>query len=892
MRYDVPRLALALLTRRLPAEWRDFVLGDLEEEFHARCEASPASARRWFWWQAIRCLVAPPPANDAPSHFAPRHLAPHTSHPAPPGDSMIRTLAADLRYAFRTLLRAPSFAVAVIAVLALGIGANAAIFSIVNTVLLRPLPFAEPDRLVRLFHVPPQATFPGMRTFSVSPANFYDWQRDARSFEKMALYRFRAFTLTGNGNAEAVVAGAVGDGFFETVRAKPLLGRVFLPEEDAPSRGHVAVLSNGFWKSHLGGAPDAIGRTLTLDGEAYTVVGIMPAGFSMASWSITKRDMWVPVAYKDADRAVRDNHNDQVIARLKPGVDVTQARAEMNAISERLERDYPKENTGWAATVIPLQELIVGDVRQALIMLLAAVALVLLIACANVGNLLFARTLGRRKELGIRAALGAGRARVFQQLIVEALVLALAGGVAGLVLARVSLAAGAALLADQVPRADEITIDARVMGFALAASLLTGILAGVLPAIRAGRTDLNDALKEGGRSDSGSVGLRTRRLLIVCEVALSVVLLMGAGVMIRSLFALRSVDAGFDPRGVLTMQVSLPETRYKTPAQTTAFFDDALRRIRALPGVTDAAAIDDLPLAGGSQQPIVVDGHAELLPKDQPTVAVRKITPGYLRAMRVPLLRGRDFAADDLRVMLVSRAAAKLLWGDVDPIGRQARLPLQKTPVATVVGVVGDIREAGLGQQPVATVYEYTRERDWGGLAFVIRASVPPLSLAQAATAAIQAIDPDQPVQEVRSMEEVRDETLTSQRFSALLLGLFAAVALTLASVGIYSVLSYIVRGRSREIGIRTALGAKRLDVVRLVVVEGMTPALLGIAAGAVAALGAARLMEKLVFGVSASDPLTLAAVSAALACVALLASLAPAYRASRLDPSEVLRIG
>jgi predicted permease len=361
--------------------------------------------------------------------------------------------------------------------------------------------------------------------------------------------------------------------------------------------------------------------------------------------------------------------------------------------------------------------------------------------------------------------------------------------------------------------------------------------------------------------------------------------------MIRSLLALQHVDAGFDPHNVLTMKVGLPETRYKTPAQTTAFYNDALRRFRALPGVQEAAAIDDLPLTGGSQQPIVVDGHAELLPRDQPTVAVRKITPGYLRAMRVPLLRGRDFAEDDVHVMLVSRAAAKLLWGDIDPIGRQARLPLEsKTVVQTVVGVVGDIREAGLSENPVATVYEFTREHDWSHLALVARTSVPPLTLAQAVTAAVRAIDPEQPVEEIRTMEDVRDDTLTSQRFSALLLGLFASVALALASVGIYSVLSYIVRGRSREIGIRSALGAKRFDVVRLVVVEGMTPALIGVAAGAIAALGAGRLMAKLVYGVSASDPLTMAVVSATLVGVALLASLIPAYRASRLDPSEVLR--
>ena len=803
---------------------------------------------------------------------------------------MLRTLAADLRYAFRVLVRTPSFLIAVVAVLAIGIGANTAIFSIVNAVLLRPLPFDEPGRLVRLFHIPPQSTFPGLKRFSVSPANFYDWKRDARLFERIAIYRFRQFALTGGSNAESVVAGAVGADFFEVVRGRPELGRLFLSEEDAPGRGHVAILSDGFWKSRFGAATDVEGRTLKLDGEAYTIVGVMPASFSVTSWAASARDLWVPLAYTDAERAVRENHNAQVIARLKPGVTVGQAQSEMTVISTRLEHEYPQANAGWGATVIPLQELIVGDIRMSLVMLLGAVALVLLIACANVGNLLFARGLMRRKELAIRSALGAGRGRVFQQLLVESLVLASAGGAAGLFLARVGLRAGAALLAKQLPRADEITIDVRVLLFVAGASILTGILAGALPALRAGRTDLNDALKEGGRHE-GAVGVRTRRLLVVCEVALSVVLLMGAGVMLRSLLALRHVDAGYDPRNVLTMHVSLPETRYSTPAQKSAFFDLALQRIRALPGVEAAGAIDDLPAQGGSVQPIVLEGHAELLPRDQPTVEVRKITPGYLRAMRIPLLRGRDVADRDAEVMLVSRSAAALLWGDADPIGRRVTLPLQsKIVVKEIIGIVGDVKQGELSAAAGAAVYEYTHDRPWGSLSFAVRTTVLPASLAQSAAGIVRAIDPEEPVEDIRTMEAVVDETLTSQRFSALLLGMFAAVALVLASVGIYSVLSYIVRGRSHEIGIRTALGAGTADVVRLVVVEGMTPAIVGIAAGAVAALGSARILEKLVFGVSASDPLTLAAVAGALALVALVASLVPAYRASRLDPLNVLR--
>jgi predicted permease len=869
------------LTYRLSDEWREFILGDLEEEFHIRSGSSPLQARRWFWRQTIRCLASPPTNAE--------RRTPNDQRSNCPGDSIVQTLFSDLRYSVRSLLRAPSFALAVVAVLALGIGANAAIFSIVNAVLLRPLPFDEPDRLVRIFHVPPQSTFPGMKRFAVSAANFYDWQRAAQSFESMVLFRGRQFALTGSGSAERVVAGAVGAEFFQVTHAQPALGRVFLREEDSPGRGHVVILSDKFWRSHLGAAPDAVGRTLTLDGEAYSILGVMPAHFASKAWAITDRDIWVPLAFTDERRAVRDNHNDAVAARLKPGVSLAQAQAELDAISQRLEREYPQANTGWGATVVPLQELIVDNIRTTLVMLLAAVALVLLIACANVGNLLFARGLGRRKELAIRSALGAGRGRVFQQLLTEALVLATAGGAAGLLFARASLTASAALLADQVPRAEEISIDGRVLLFVVGASIVAAMLAGALPALRAGRSSFNDALKEGGRSE-GAVGIRPRRLLIVCEVALSVVLLMGAAVMLRSLSALRNVDAGFDPHNVLTMQVLLP-MRYKTPAQTIAFFDTALQRIRALPGVEAAAAIDNLPVQGGSVQPIVHEGQAELLPRDQLTVAVRKITPGYLETMRVQLLRGRDVADTDTEVLLVSRGAAKLLWRNADPIGRRVTLPLQsKTALKQVIGIVDDVKQGDLSEPPMATVYEYTHERDWRGLSIVLRTTVPPSSLAPATTAALHAIDPEQPIQNIRTMDDVLDQTLTSQRFSAFVLGLFASLAMALASVGIYSVLSYIVRGRRREIGIRTALGARTGDVLRLVIIEGMTPTLIGIVAGAIVAVATATLLRKLVFGVSASDPLTLAAVAGVLALVALIASLVPAYRASRLDPLEVLR--
>ena len=874
---DPPRLAVRLLAIRLTPPWRDYVLGDLQEEFTARARQSPTRARRWFWRQTLRCLVSPPQTRQA--RAATRSL----------GETPMRSILSDLRYAIRVPLRAPSFSLAVIVVLALGIGATTAIFSIINTVLLRPLPFEEPDRLVRLFHVPPQATFPGIRRFPVSAANYYDWEREAASFERMAIYRFRQFVLTGSGQARAVVAVAVGDGLFDIVRVPPALGRRFGPEDDRPG-ARVVIVSDAFWKTHLGGRPDATSATLRLNGESYAIVGVMPPEVTVKSWGATALDLWVPLGYTAEQRAVRENHNAQVIARLRPEVTIAQAEAELQAISARLERAYPAENAGWGATVVSLHELIVGDIRRWLVMLLGAVALVLMIACANVGNLLFARGLARRKELAIRAALGAGRRRVFQQLLIEALVLAVIGGAAGLLVARAAIQAGAALLASQLPRADELAIDSRVLLFALATSMLAGIVAGVLPARRAGRTDLTETLKEGGRGDAAA-GVRTRRALIVAEVALSVVLLMGAGVLLRSLTALRAVDVGIDARNVLTLRLSRPQTPNEDADRSRAFFLSVLDRLRALPGVAKVGAIDDLPTQSGSVQPLVVAGRPELPPNEQPTVEVRQITPGYLQAIGIPLLRGRDVADADRETVLVSASAAKLLWGDAEPIGTRVTLPLvSRDLLRDVVGVVGDVKQGELADAAAPTVYLYTRERPWNTLVVVMRTSVPPLSLVRAAETAVHAIDPEQPLEQVRPMTAVLDATVTSERLSTLLLGLFAALAVVLAAVGIYSVLSHIVRGRMREIGIRAALGASTGAVVRLVVREGMTPALAGIALGVVASLSTAGLLERLVFGVSPTDPLTLAAVVVGLAVVALFASAIPAWRAARLDTLRVLR--
>jgi predicted permease len=799
----------------------------------------------------------------------------------------MQNLLADVRYAARVLRRAPSFAVAVVGVLALGIAASTAIFSLVNAVLLRPLPFDEPEQMVRVFTVTPGDG----RPFDVSPGKFYDWQRDAHSFQSIAIYQccsFNKFALTGATTPREVKGMRVSAGFFDVVRARPALGRVFRPDEDTPGGKHVAVLSDRFWRTELGGDPDVIGRSVKLNDEAYTVVGVLPASASLASWRAMAAELWVPMGLDDAQRGARGNHNREGVARLRSGVTPAQAQAEMDAISRRLADEFPKtDGGGWGATVIPLQDVIVGNSRTMLLMLFGAVGLVLLIACANVGNLLFTRALSRRKEIAIRSALGAERGRVFQQLLTEALLLATAGGALGLLLTYALLGSASTLLASQVPRAEELSIDVRVLLFALGASIVTGLLAGIWPAMRASRSSLNEALSEGGRSE-GAIGVRTRRLLIVCEVALSAVLLIGAGVMLQTLMALRRVDAGFDPNGVLTMAVRLPDTRYPTSAQRSSFFDAALERIRALPGVDAAGTIDDLPFVDGSSQTLALEGRE---PQRHPVaVQVRQITPGYLRAMHIPVLQGRDVATSDEEVLIVSRDAARLYWGTEDPLGRRASLPaLSKTLLRRVVGIAGDVKQRNLIEASTPTVYFYTRER-FGKATFVIRTSVPPATLTQPVVAAIHAVDAQQPVGDIRTFSELLDRQVTPQRFSALLLGVFAGAALLLAAVGIYSVLSYIVRGRSREFGIRTALGARPSDVIRLVLSEGMWPTIIGIAAGTFAAVVSAQAMKSLVFGVSASDPLTFVAVGAVLAVVGLVASLVPAYRALRLDPVKALR--
>jgi len=813
----------------------------------------------------------------------------------------MRDLVADFRYGLRILVRNPGFALAAIVVLALGIGANTAIFSIVNAVLLRPLPYQDASRIMQVWHVPPAKSFPGMTLFSVSPANYLDWQGQNGSFEQMAAYGFDSFNVGGGEHPEAIRGAAVAPGFFSILRVQPVLGRTFSPDEDRPGQGHVVILGHALWRDHFAADPGIVGRNVSLDGQAYTVVGVMPPKVKFPDWA----SLWVPLAWSNEKRAVRGNHNYMVIGRLKPEVSVEQAKADLSAISARLEQQYPEDDKGWGATVLPLREQMVGDVRPALLVLLGAVAFVLLIACANVANLVLAKTLARRKEIAIRTSLGASRAAVLRQILAETLLLSLAGGALGLFLARLSITLIQKFLADRLPSSTEIILDSPVLAFTLFLALFAGILAGLLPAVRFTRTDVGEALKQGqsrGSSDSG--GSNTRGLLVVSEVALSLVLLIGAGLMIRSLLQLSSVQPGFDPNNVLTARLTVPATKFSSPAAQISFYDQVLRQVRATPGVESAGLIDSLPIDGdGSHQPVAVEGQPVVPMADQPEVDVRMISPGYLHAMRIPLLRGRELndadAAGRPPVVFVSESMAKRFWPNENPIGKHITLTFFPGVAREVAGVVGDVKQDSLDQtRPVETLYwplsqiTVPASETWRsfGMSLALRTSADPARAISGVTSAVHQVDPETPVVGVATMEGLISASLSPQRFNVLLLGAFAGLALVLAAVGIYSVLSYSVRRRVREIGIRMALGATPADVLHMVVADGMKPILLGVAIGLATAFALSRVVTSLIYGVRATDPLTFAGVALLLVAVGLFATVLPAYRATRVEPVKALR--
>jgi len=813
----------------------------------------------------------------------------------------METLLQDLRYGTRVLWKSPAYTAVAVIVLALGIGANTAIFSVVNAVLLRPLPFPEAERLVQVWHVPPQKSFPGATEFAVSAANYLDWKERNHSFEQLSIYSFRGFNVTGTDHPEAVQAAQVSADFFATLRQRPIIGRPFMAEDDQPGHGNVVILSSAYWKSHMGADPNVVGRELMLDGEKYSIVGVMDANSHIPSWA----EMWAPMAWTSTERAVRSEHHYMVIGRLKPGVDVKQAQAEMTGISTALELQYPQDDKGWGAVVLPLREQFVRDVRPSLLMLLGAVAFVLLIACANVANLALAKTLGRSKEIAIRSALGASRGRVLQQFLAETVVLALGGGLLGLALAHFGVRLIVAFLGSEIPTFAVVQLDPSVLMFTLAVSVLAGILAGIAPAWRSTRANLNDALKQGlGRTDSASTGSRTRKVLVIAEVSLSLMLLIGAGLLMRSLSMLRTQDPGFDVHNLLTMYLPVAGNRFSKPEQQIAYFDQVVRRVEEVPGVESASMADNLPLSeDGSNQPIVLEGQPAGPLAEQPEVAVRVVSSGYFRDMRIPMLQGRDFGTSDTTqskpVIVISKAMARRFWGNENPIGKRLTMSFFPGVVREVIGVVGDVKLYGLSDVDPSAVLYFPHSQimpdvnaSWHSfdMTLVVRTQTNPGAAAAAVSHAVHEIDSAQPIADVMTMEDVEYKSITPQRFNMLLLASFAGLALLLAAVGIYSVLSYGVRRRVREIGIRMALGARVQDVLRMVVIEGMRPTLVGVGIGLAGALLLGRLLQSLIYGIKTSDPVTFGAVSLLLASVALLACMIPAYRASKVEPMSALR--
>jgi putative ABC transport system permease protein len=801
----------------------------------------------------------------------------------------IETFFQDLRYGLRSLLKKPGFTLTAVIALALGIGANTAIFSVINGVLLRSLSYANPDRIVMLW----ERNVAGTQLQNVvSPGNFLDWQKQSTSFEHVAAVAEQRVNLTGgNGEPEEIKVQFVSQPFFPALGVQPLIGRSFLPEEDRVGNDLV-VLSHQLWQNRFGADPAIIGKRATVSGRQRTVIGVMPPGFHFLDNQVKA---WMPIALDPGInyREVTGRYL-RVVARLKPGVAVQQAQGELTGIAKQLEQALPKYNTGWGVNVVPMHEQVVGEIRPILVVLFAAVAFVLLIACANVANLLLSRAASRQKELALRAALGAGRMRLVRQMLTESVLLALMGGVLGLLLAFWGIQFLIGFGPDNIPRLSEVTLDLRVLGFTVGISLLTGVLFGLIPALQASRPDLNDALKEGSRGSTGGHGRTFRNVFIVAEVSLALVLLIGAGLMIRSFMRLQSVETGFNPENVLTMRLQLPKKKYPEPHQIVDFFKQAQDRIAALPGVQAVGAISYLPLTGlASRDAFRIVGQPAPAPGQEPGVEVRVITPSYFRAMGIPLLKGRLLDERDVkesRVLLINETMAKRYFAGVDPVGKQMEIYWDGSGPDEIVGVVGDIREGALNKEPEPAIYWSHPRVAYSGMALVVRTAGDASRFGAAVQKEIRALDPDQPIADVRTMQQVIAKSISRPRFNTLLLTIFAGVALVLASVGLYGVMNYSATQRTHEVGIRMALGATRADIMRLVVGNGMLLTLIGIGIGVAASLMLTRVMASLLFGITATDVPTFLGVSIVLAGVAFIANYIPARRATRVNPIIALR--
>ena len=808
----------------------------------------------------------------------------------------METLFKDIRYGIRGLLKRPGFTVIALITLALGIGANTAIFSVVNAVLLRPLPFQKPEELVIVWE---DLAFAGFPHNTPAPANYVDWKTQNQSFVDMAASRETSFNLTGDGEPERVSTYAVTANFFPLLGVQPLLGRSFTPDEDRPGGSKAVVLSYGLWQSRYGGDRNILNREILLNGEKHSVVGVMPASFQFFAKDVR---VWVPIALPQEDWANRGGHYLTVVARLKPGVSVTQAQADMNAVMRRISMDHPDETIGGkiGVVVLPVRDEFVGDARGSLIVLLVAVAFVLLIACANVAGLLLARAVGRRKEIALRLALGAGRTRVVRQLLTESLLLAVAAGVLGSLLAYASFTFLQGLVPEQMELATSLKLDVRILVFTIAVSIVTGIIFGLVPALQSANFDLNDALKQSsGRVTSTG---RLRSAMIVFEVALSLVLLVGAGLLIQTLFQLFRQYSVLEPEKILTMRTILPFEKYKEPQQRDNYYQQVLQRVEHLPGVVTAGYSTSIPLAWkGGTSGFYPEGLKAPVQGMAYDANHREVSSNYIKAMNIPLRQGRYFDSRDnvqsLPVAIINETMAREYWPGENALGRRFKLGDPDEPGKQwkeIVGIVADIRQMGIDEPVKAEMYfPYQQITDWPGYMprdLAIRTTGDTSNLAGAVRQIIREVDPDQPVSNVATMAEVLGEEAGQRRMGMIMLVGFASLALLLASLGIYGVLAYFVTQHTNEIGVRQALGASPRNILFLVLKKGMGLTLVGVVIGLVASFALTRLMSSLLFGVTAADPLTFATVPFVLVMVALLACYIPARRATKVDPLVALR--
>jgi putative ABC transport system permease protein len=799
----------------------------------------------------------------------------------------MNSLLKDIRYAMRALLRRPSFTAVAVITLALGIGANTAIFSVVHGVLLAPLPYPEADRLVALR----QANPPAQPDTQIAPGNFLEWQRQNTTFASLAAYRTVSYNRTGDGTPERLLAGRVSFGLFKLLGVQPVLGRDFLAEEDQPGREKVVIVSEGLWARRFGTERNVAGKTLKLDGEEFAVVGVMPAAFRLPDQR--ERELWTPIAFKDNEKTLYQARYVEAIARLKPEVSPAQAQSEMTAIAARLAQEHPDANAGWTITVKPLLDFVVGDVKTVLWVLFGAVALVLLIACANVTNLLLARATTRQKEMAVRAALGAGRARIVRQLATESLLLALLGALAGWPLASWGLRALLATAPADLPRLASVSIDNRALLFTFGVTLLTAFIFGLAPALQVLKFDSNPALK-----DQRTRSVRQQRignLLIASEVALALMLLVGGGLLLRTVWRLNQVDPGFDVRNALAVTIQLPEKKYVEPQQVARFSEQLVQQVSTLPGVAGTGVARILPIVHDLPTGFYFDRRPRGKDNELPQTNYSAVSPGYFKAMGIPLIAGRAFTEHDTldapRVAIVSQTLAQRFFPDGDALGKRINVNTGPESYREIVGIVGDVKQNGLTKETKPHAYEPFAQAPNQFMTLIVRStSTDPASLVPAVRSQVLTLDSELPLQRVITLDRVISNSIRQQRFTSLVLSIFAGVALLLAAAGLYGVISYSVAQRTHELGIRVALGAQVKDVMQLVLRQGMAVVVIGEVIGLIGAFALTRLLGGLLFGVTPTDAVTFVAVTAGLTIVALLACYIPARRATKVDPLVALR--